>query len=95
MYDRTGSDARKNANAPAARREGPSSDALDCIRLYSSDARRILKADKGSLQKISKRCILNDQAPQLIFLKASLRNHVTLRDSVSLHFTTSVRGSGE
>ncbi len=42
------------------------------------------------LQKISKRCILNDPAPQLIFLKASLRNHVTSRDSVSIHFTTSV-----
>jgi hypothetical protein len=36
--------------------------------------------------------ILNDPAPQLIFLKASLRNHVTSRDSVSLHFTTSVGG---
>jgi hypothetical protein len=52
-------------------------------------------ADKGLLQKISKRCILNNPAPQLIFLKASLHNHVTSRDSVSLHFTTSVGGSWE
>jgi hypothetical protein len=41
------------------------------------------------------RCILNNPAQQQIFLKASLRNHVTSRDSVSLHFTTSLGGSGE
>jgi hypothetical protein len=50
------------------------------------DGAHLQGADKGLLQKISKRCVLNNPSPQLMFLKASLRNHVTSRDSVSITF---------